>query len=132
MTKEKKSLSNECGVHENAYLLSRGVRLMALLDVIHNDDHEACRAYDRAFDITSGLGAMHALIPIPFAIQSNRFDKSVHVGFASHEWVIDMYRWALSGEMSEENFHRVRGLLLGYSGSAIAAFERVQIGQPYK
>ena len=116
---------------ESAYLVSRGVRLMALVDIIHDDYHKACRAYDQAIDIASGSGAMHALVPIPFAILSKRYDKgAVHVGYASHGWVIDMYSWALSGEVSEENFHRVRGLLLGYSGDAIASFERFSIGEP--
>lgn len=116
---------------ENAYLVSRGVRLMALVDTVYDGPEEAQRAYDRAYDVASESGAMHALVPIPFAIQSERFDKAVHIGFAAHEWVIDMYRWALSEEVSEENFHRIRGLLLGYSGDAIAAFERFQCAHPY-
>lgn len=37
-----------------------------------------------------------------------------------------MYQWLLNGELPEENFHRIRGMLLGYSIYAIESFERFQ------
>ncbi|MDE0011355.1 MAG: hypothetical protein OXU36_09415 [Candidatus Poribacteria bacterium] len=64
---------------------------MALLDVIHNDPERVNEAYHSIYDTASDMGSTHDLVPIPFAISSQRHNGAVHLGYATHEWVIDMY-----------------------------------------
>ena len=46
-------------------------------------------------------------------------------GFAASEWVVDTWRW-INKNVPDSQKHRLRGLLLGYSVSAISDYEQRQ------
>ena len=109
-------------------MISRGVRPLSLIGTIVNDPYEVDRTYDKMCFIASGTGGTQDVIPIPIAILCT-INNRVHIGFAAYEWVVEIYRWLLNGELPQKNLNRIRGLLLGYSASAIASFEKFQSGQ---
>lgn len=112
MSQVPKSIELEDGlVREAAYLVARGVRPMALV-------------YDGAADRLSMLQTATQLERlgdpgcIPLVVDHN--DGRAGCGFASAQWVIDLYQWITSGvAVPPEHRHAILGLLLGYSTSAI-------------
>lgn len=102
-----------CGdARHEAYLISRGVRPMALLGACT----ETPEAIERARGLLLSEGQQHEGA-IPFMIA--RGDGWVEYGFASDAWIVELYGWVLRGA-PEERRDALTGLLLGYSSSSIA------------
>ena len=57
---------------------------------------------------------------VPFVI--DRENGIASVGYAANRFVVDTFRWLIQ-QVPEPYFSRMLGLLLGYSASAIFAFE---------
>lgn len=96
---------------EQAYLVSRGVRALALVG--------ACPATDESIAAASGLlltAGQHFDGVQPFVIR--RSDGTIDYGYAAEAWVVDLFRWAR--EAPAEHEAAILGLLLGYSPPAIA------------
>ena len=103
-------LDSEC------YLISRGVRPLALIGHCPADPVTMCRVKTL---LHRAVTASHV---ITFVIGEG--DKghgpSAAFGYAAHRWVIDMLRWALSERVPPVRRHEILGLLCGYSPAAIA------------
>ena len=97
-------------IQEQAYLVSRGVRCLALLGAIDLDENEITDQFIR-------LNQVSADSAIPFVLPRRDMDCAM-IGFAAAPWVIDLLEW--SYEQPLQHHHRIIGLLLGYSPSAIA------------
>jgi hypothetical protein len=102
---------------EHAYLVSRGVRPMALAGYTSSGDWEMTRPTTRLERLASP-GAITFVIP--------RDDGLADCGYGACRWAIDLYGWALVSRrdaMPARYRHRIVGLLLGYSPMAIRDFE---------
>jgi hypothetical protein len=107
---------------ESAYLVERGVRLIAIAG--------NCRAKASEMGtIRSQLGMMKRNDAIAFMIDEG--DGIATYGYGSHSWAIDLLRWALiEAPMTQK--HRIIGLLLGYSGDAIRHHEELSSGDLFR
>lgn len=99
-------LSNE------AYLISRGVRPMALLGHCPGDPLVMTRARTL---LSAGRQGFDVLVFI-----FRETPDSAVFGYASHRWVISLLEWAVSPGVPPSRKHEILGLLLGYSPAAIA------------
>ena len=108
---------------ESAYLVERGVRPMAIVDHIEATPSLMIQAASR-LEIAS-IGAE----VIPFVV--DRGDGIADCGFASTQWVVDLYAWLLKSGAPGEQVHRIRGLLLGYSPKAIRAHDERGCGRRF-
>lgn len=97
---------------EQAYLISRGVRPLALLGAVSSDPTEMRDYFARLWKVTAKWGNV-----IPFVFPRKDMDCAM-AGFAAAEWVIDLLRW--SYDQPWRRHHQIVGLLLGYTPSAIA------------
>lgn len=112
-------------IREQAWLISRGVRPLALLESTSGDEKEMQKAF-LALCETHGGGRENA---IPFVIPRGDFPAAAR-GFASHEWVIELLKWTY-GNAPERWKHCILGLLLGYSAEAISDHDtRMFAGDP--
>lgn len=101
-------------IQEQAYLVSRGVRPLALLGSINPDPATMKRALVRLNQLT-GASAGSA---IPFVLLRADMGCAM-VGFAAAQWVVDLLEWSYRQAPMRQH-HCIIGLLLGYSASAIA------------
>ena len=102
---------------EHAYLIQRGVRALALVGHCPADEFTMLRMVTR-------LESVDAPGAIPFVL--DRGDGFADCGYAASPWVLDLYRWVATTDenaVPDVHRHRVLGLLLGYSSSAIESFE---------
>ena len=115
---------------EQAYLISRGVRPLALVDTVEaKNPVEILKAYNKMqFVLTDnhpGMGSgVHV---IPFAILRKEGDW-VDVGFAARAWVVDTLKW-IQDNAPQPHLDRLLGLMLGYSPDAIAANDESGSGE---
>jgi hypothetical protein len=100
-------ISSDDLLREQAYLVARGVRPLALVGT--------CVEGDEASTRHRLLVGADGQLAIPFTTPSGR------VGYASHAWVVDMVRWADSAPVIQRD--RILGLLLGYDPNSIRQFE---------
>ena len=109
-------------IDHEAYLISRGVRPMALLDSVPGSSRgtiaawgmylaNICRPYN---------GGTEETAPYPFIIPHPDKDK-LHLGIAAYPWVIESYKYLLY-KIEEPWQQHFLGLLLGYSPAAIHEF----------
>ena len=107
--------SDDC-LQEHIYLISKGVRPMALVG--------SCEAEPtimlRAATLIETAAALQRVIP--FVI--DRGDGFADFGYASHQWVIELFEWAISEGCPRNKTHQIIGMLLGYSSSEIEAHTR--------
>ena len=97
---------------EHAYLVERGVRPMSIVGHVEGGAEFLLRVASR-LEIISVYNRV-----IPFVIK--RADGIADCGFASEQWVVDLYEWLVqSADVPNIQEHRIRGLLLGYSADAI-------------
>jgi hypothetical protein len=97
---------------EHAYLVERGVRPMSIVGHVEGGVEFLLRVASR-LEIIS----VHNRV-IPFVVK--RSDGFADCGFASEQWVVDLYEWLVqSTDVPDVQEHRIRGLLLGYSADAI-------------
>jgi hypothetical protein len=106
-------------VREHAYLVARGVRPLALVGNCASQPAALSRA-QRALDDFGCPGAL--------AFVLDRGDGFADYGYAAASWALDLYTWAIrsteaDNAMTVSQRHRIIGLLLGYSISAISDFE---------
>ena len=112
-TLNREKMDNDSMTHiiEQAYLIDRGTRPMTLLPQRVHDELPDKEIIDR-------LASLSASYPgaIPFVLRDSQ--KSVtQCGFASHRWVIDLFRWAQTVPEPYQDW--IVGLLFGYSPAAI-------------
>jgi hypothetical protein len=97
-------------IREQAYLVARGVRALAVLGHCE-PTQEAMSAVARMIARLAVPGAL------PFVI--DRADGQADYGYAAQPWVIELYCWAQSPTVPAEQRRRIIGLLLGYSPNAM-------------
>src|SRR5688500_6409861 len=107
-------------VKEHAYLVARGVRPLALLDDCEAEELQMLRIATR-LETYAVPGA------IPFMIDLG--NGRAASGFAAARWVIALFKWLRTGDLSPEKQHRVLGLLLGYDVESIRRFEEEGSGR---
>lgn len=110
-------------VREQAYLVSRGVRALALFGRCDPSDRD--EAWGRLL-----VGGQHHPEALPFWIAFA--EGRVDYGFAAAAWAVDLYRWAQS--QPEAQRERIEGLLLGYGPREIERHEEARrarnVGSP--
>jgi hypothetical protein len=104
---------------EAAYLVSRGVRPMALVGV-GLSPKESLRVLT--------VAEQEAGAAIAFAVHEG---ICWTIGYASHEWVIDLFHKVLKMDREDVTGHQILGLLLGYDAEAIAKFCERMSGRKY-
>ena len=98
-------------IFEQAYLVSKGVRALALVGSIPESDAMLRMATHIKLGIASeGLA-------IPFVITPYN-DNFATCGFAAEEWVIDLLKWSWAN-MPQREHELLLGLMLGYSPKEI-------------
>jgi len=108
---------------EQAYLVARGVRPLAIIGNCGDDPGELQEVATR-LKILAGGTAIHYVVP---ALREGRMTY----GYACHAWAIDLLRWALSDECPENQRHRIIGLLLAYSPQEIQRFDEQGCGEAF-
>ena len=108
-------------IKEQAYLVSRGVRPLAIVAESHGEDPvTVLKAYtELCYTLQSGgitVGGESNIVPICY----QDGEGSVKLGFAARAWVPETLRWVLENA-PQPQLDRILGLLLGYSPDAIAA-----------
>jgi hypothetical protein len=112
-------------VREQAYLVARGVRPLAIIGECGTDTVTMMRAATR-IETLSVPGA------IPFVCDCK--NGAAEFGFAAEPWVVDLFEWVMTADRSAvptEHRHRVLGLLLGYSAAAVRDFEAHTSGRRF-
>jgi hypothetical protein len=111
------SLPSDDALHEQAYLVARGVRALSLAGHCHVDgDH------DVLLRIATQLERYATTPAIPFVIDHG--DGMASYGFAESRWALDLYEWTVSDpSVPEQQRHRIIGLLLGYGAPAVSRYE---------
>ncbi len=102
-------------LEEQNYLIERGVRSLALIGQCKSDEEIMLKTITQLESVCSGRA-------IPFII--DRGDGIAEYGYASHPWVISLYKLALAAnpEISKKQRGYIIGLLLGYSPEVISHF----------
>jgi hypothetical protein len=109
---------------EQAYLVARGVRPLSLIGHCPTDPMTLLRVATR-IEIAGCPGA------VPFVIDHG--DKTASFGYAGAAWVLDLYEWANDAtQVPQEQRHRINGLLLGYSVSAISRHDDENSGRRFR
>ena len=115
-------MESEESVQEQAYLVSRGVRSLALLDSCDLDK----TVMANRFVWLNQLAGKYTVLP--FVLPREDFPCAM-TGYAAAAWVVDLLAW--SYEQPLRQHHRIIGLLLGYSVNAIAEHDaREFAGKP--
>jgi hypothetical protein len=107
-------LPSRDALEEAAYLVSRGVRPLALAGHCPADPVMMLRARTVLSTVAMRLDV------ITFVIIEADHPQNASFGYAAHRWVIDLLEWACSPDVPRARKHEVLGLLLGYSPAAIA------------
>jgi len=108
---------------EQAYLVARGVRPLSVAGSCTADPMVMLRVATR-IEMAGCPGA------VPFVIDHN--DDTASFGYAGGAWALDLYEWANdSALVPQEQRHRINGLLLGYSVSAIGRHEDETSGRRF-
>jgi hypothetical protein len=112
------ALAHNAHLHEQSYVIARGVRPLALVGQCKADTVVRSRLLARL----SRHGDVGA---VPFVCE--REDGTAEYGYAAAQWAIDLYRWVVNEKADDVvpscQRHRIIGLLLGYSAAAISDFE---------
>ena len=103
-------MESEDSIQEQAYLVSRGVRSLALLDTCALDE----TVMANRFVWLNQLAGKYMVIP--FVLPREDVPCAM-TGYASNPWVVDLLAWSYKQPLRQH--HRIIGLLLGYSANAI-------------
>lgn len=114
---------------EQAYLVGRGVRLLAIVGTIEDEPYTISEALIMLNEASVAASGSQERVPIPFLVKNPAPLNRITIGFASHAWVVDVYEWLSEKDVSLKMTGRILGLLLGYSGDAIENFENRTAGQ---
>jgi hypothetical protein len=102
-------------IQEQAYLVARGVRALALIGICPADPLLMLRAATR-------IEAFADPAVIPFVV--DRGDGVADCGVAGAAWALDLYRWVIASDaLPPVQRERIIGLLLGYSADAVRLYE---------
>ena len=115
-------LPSEDSIREQAYLIERGVRPMALLGHCEADSLAMLRVATKL----ESLSVDYDVISFVF----DRGDGTADFGFVSDAWILDLYKWIQIAPKIQ--FNRVLGLLLGYDVKAIGRYEQLSSGRCFK
>ncbi len=108
---------------EQSYLVSRGVRPMALVGHCSAEQLVMLRVATR-------LERQAEPTTLPFVIDHG--DGTASYGYAAARWVLDLYEWIVTDKhIPQEQRERVHGLLLGYASSAISQYEDQSFGRRF-
>ena len=119
---------SEDTIQHQAYLVSRGVRPLAIVDAVKSDDPVAVlKAYNKMQFTLLGLGPGSDRSVVPFAVKRKEQDV-VDVGFAARAWIANTLKWVL-WNAPQPHLDRLVGLLLGYSPDAIASNDEADGGR---
>ena len=104
-------------IWEQAYLVSRGVRPLALVGSI-----PVSNASSRmATQIRMGMVSDGLAIPFVFMPYDDDFATC---GFAAENWVIDLLKWSWAN-MPRREHELMLGLMLGYAPNEIRKFDEI-------
>jgi len=95
-----------------AYLVTRGLRLLAIVGTVKNVPEVAADLRQILYEIAVESAASQASVLIPFLAQSPNINR-VEIGHASHGWVVGVYERLLRSTVPEQMVSSVMGLLLG-------------------
>lgn len=112
MMAQESWLPSSDSLSESAYLISHGVRPLALVGECLSEPF----AMLRTATILEGVVGERSEI-IAFVI--DRGDGFASYGFARHQWSIDMLEWVHQHDIPDNVSHGILGLLLGYSSEGI-------------
>ena len=106
-------------IKEQAYLVSRGVRPLAIVAESYGEDPiTALKSYNKlCYVLQSGGITVGGQGIIPICYQDDK--GIIKMGFAARSWIPDTLKWALEN-IPQPHLDRLLGLLLGYSPDAIA------------
>jgi hypothetical protein len=108
---------------EQAYHVARGVRPLSLVGHCDSDPMTLLR-------VATQIERATCPGTVPFVIDHG--DGFASYGYAGAAWVVDLYQWANDAtQVSQEQRHRINGLLLGYSVSAISSHEDENSGRRF-
>lgn len=108
---------------EHAYLVARDVRPIAVAGHFPTDSVDALR-------IATLIECAAGEETIPFVIDHG--DDNGSFGFAANRWALDFYEWAVTDRsIPEQQRHRIVGMLLGYSPTAISRYEETGSGRRF-
>lgn len=111
-------------LREQAWLVARGVRSLALVESIPADHVQMLMAASRL------EAAADRMTCLPFVL--DRGDGTADCGYACGTWALDLYRWAsTSREVPPMQADRIRGLLFGYGPEAIRSHEETGSGRRF-
>lgn len=100
-------------MNHEAYLISRGVRPVALIGHCPPDPLVMVRVRTRLHEARDGLDVLTFVLP------DHSPGGHAAFGYASHRWAVNLLAWLYSGEVPRPRVHEILGLLLGYSAPAI-------------
>jgi hypothetical protein len=104
----------EHDLRDAAYLISRGVRPMALLGSCSSDEAVMGTVY------TILINAAGTPLAEPFVLPSGAYPGRASYGYAARAWVTDLLEFAESDAVPLRRREEITGLLCGYSPDAIA------------
>jgi hypothetical protein len=111
-------------ISESAYLVERGVRPMSIVGQGKWEGLELLQVASHLEILSINMRV------IPFVVV--RKDGFADCGFASAQWVVDLYEWLVQSEnVPKIHEHRIRGLLLGYSAGAIRDHDERDCGRRF-
>ena len=105
--------------YEQAFLVSRGVRPLAIVGYTSSDDQEMDEARGRLI-----VAAYPVEGAIPFVLPT--WENTAAAGYASEQWAIDLLAWAHSPDVPFRAHHLILGMLLGYSPRSVAAYDALE------
>jgi hypothetical protein len=105
---------NREALAEQAYLVERGVRALALV---------GCCPVNEATHLAAELALAGQLSPgaVPFVVSQQ--DGRADYGYGASRWAIDLFVWASSDAVPLIQRERILGLLFGYAPEAVERFE---------
>ena len=117
--------AHTCYLKEQAYLIARGVRPIALIG------HCVANGLEMLKTATT-LEAQTERGSIPFVV--DRGNGVADYGYAASQWALELYQWvvcAAEDTVPSLRRHRILGLLLGYSVDAIGQHEEHMSGRRF-
>ena len=116
-------------IREPAYLVSHGVRPLALVGTIETDPLAMIRVWTklRVPDEIGLIPAQLGAIPI---VHLRKDGVCADVGFAARAWVAETFKYVMDN-VPQPHLDRLLGLMLGYSPDAIANNDECLAGEQF-
>ena len=114
-------------VKSEAYLVSRGVRPLALVGEVEADPMAMLKAFNKVSYATNGMRDCSGNPVIP-VVAERKGEQTAYVGYAARGWVVETFKWVIDN-VPQPHLNRLLGLLLGYSVDAIVSNEESTAGR---